>query len=131
MRLQMAYVIACLTAGTSFLLNRALVKLIGAQTIITLSPVVEEMLKTLFPYAFDADIFVTHGVFGLIEAIYDWVQTRGRIAALLSIGGHGLFGLVTVLTAQAAGVYIGLAAGIVTHLLWNTIMVRFPLRSAE
>ena len=129
MRLQMAYVIACLAAGGSFLLNRALLKLFGVQTIITLSPVLEEGLKTLFAYSFGADIFVTHTVFGLVEAVYDWVQTQGRIlAAFLSIAGHGLFGFVTVFTAQAAGVHIGLAAGIVTHLLWNTLMIKFEIR---
>lgn len=132
MKIKMAYIIACLAASSSFLLNRALLKLLGVQTIITLSPVLEEMVKTLSAYYFDADILVTHGVFGLIEAVYDWMQTRGRLlAAVLSIVGHSLFGFVTVFTAQLTGVYIGLAAGIVTHLLWNTIMVRFCLRGAR
>lgn len=128
----MAYVIACLTAGISFLLNRALLQRIGVKTVVTVSPAAEEMLKTLFAYFFHADILVTHVVFGLIEAIYDWVQTRGRIVApLLSLGGHGLFGLVTVLTAREVGLYMGLGAGIIVHLLWNTLMVRFPYRNKE
>lgn len=91
--------------------------------IVTLSPALEETLKTLSAYYFAADILVTHLVFGLIEAVYDWVQTRGRMAALLSVIGHGLFGGVTVFTAQLAGIYVGLAAGIVVHLIWNTVMV--------
>lgn len=94
--------------------------------ILTLSPALEEILKTLSAYYFAADILVTHLVFGLIEAVYDWVQTRGQgvTAALLSVIGHGLFGGVTFFTAQSAGIYVGLAAGIVIHLIWNTVMVR-------
>lgn len=125
----MAYVIACLTAALSFLLNRTLLRLVGIQSVITLSPVMEESVKTLFAYYLDADILVTHGVFGLIEALYDWRQTRRRSAALFSMIGHGLFGAVTVAVIGQGGIYLGLAAGIVAHLLWNTIMMR--LHSTE
>jgi hypothetical protein len=130
MKIHLAYVIACLAAGSSFLLNRLLLKLVGVRVIITLSPVLEETLKTLSAYFFSVDILVTHLIFGVIEAVYDWLQTNGRgiAAALLSIAGHGLFGVMTVLTAQATGIYIGLAAGIVTHLIWNTAMVRLQLQ---
>ena len=125
MKEYLPYVIACVAAAASFLLNRVFLQRFGMQTIITLSPVAEEMLKTLTAYSVDADILITHVVFGLIEAVYDWLQTRGRLmAAFFSVGGHSLFGFVTVLTTQAAGINIGLAAGIVAHLLWNTIMVK-------
>lgn len=122
----LAYVIACLAASGSFLLNRMLLKQIGFQTVITISPALEEMVKTLPAYYFSADILVTHFAFGLIEAVYDWLQTRERIAAaVFSIIGHSLFGGVTVWAAHLTGIYVGLAAGIVIHLLWNTIMVKW------
>lgn len=131
MRLQLAYIIACLTAGGSFLLNRALLKIFGVHTVFTLSPVVEEMLKTVLAYSFDADILITHISFGLIEAVYDWVQTRRLVGVVLSVVGHGLFGFATLLVIRAAGVYVGLAAGIVSHLLWNTVMLKFLAPQAQ
>lgn len=122
----MEYVIACLTAACSYVLNRALLKALGTQVIITISPVIEEMLKTLLPFYLDANILTTHVVFGVIEAVYDMVQSQehGITAAVLSVAGHGLFGALTVYAMQTAGIYIGLASGIIAHLLWNSLMIR-------
>ena len=133
MRLQLAYVIAFLTAASSFLLNRLLLRLAGIRIIITLSPVLEESLKTGFAFFFAADILVTHLGFGLIEAVYDWWQSRERgiVAAVLSVVGHGLFGWITVVTTAMAGIYMGLAAGIVSHLVWNAAMVRLQTRRSR
>ena len=126
----MAYLIACLAAGGSFLINRLLLRQWGVRVIITLSPVVEEMLKTAAAYYFAADILVTHLVFGLIEAVYDLAQSQGKaMAAAMSVIGHGLFGGATVLAAGTAGIYAGLAVGIMLHLLWNTIMLRWVARN--
>ncbi|MDD4600291.1 hypothetical protein SDC9_22931 [bioreactor metagenome] len=117
----MAYIIACLMASLSFLLNRMLLKCIGNLTIITLSPVVEEMAKTLLSFYLGADVLATHIVFGLLEAVYDWQGSQNKLkAAALSIIGHSLFGLVTVgVFYLSVNIWLGLAVGIVTHLIWN------------
>jgi hypothetical protein len=93
----------------------------------------EESLKTGVAFFFGADILVTHIAFGLIEAVYDWWQSRerGKVAAILSVVGHGLFGWITVAVTGMTGIYIGLAAGIISHLVWNTVMLRLQTRSAR
>lgn len=130
MRVYLAYVIACLGAAGSFLLNRALLRLFGVQVIITLSPVLEEAAKTLSAFLLGADLLITHLTFGLIEAVYDLSQSGGKavLAALLSIVGHGLFGVITLTVSLLSDMYVGLAAGIVAHLIWNAAVLR---RSAK
>lgn len=123
----MAYVIAVLMASLSFLLNRAALKYLGLQAVITLSPALEEAAKTLLAYYLGADIIVTHFVFGALEAAYDWRTSRrhGVAAAFLSIAGHGLFGLATVAVLALTGsVALGMAAGIILHLAWNVTVIR-------
>ena len=125
----MAYVIGCLMAGLSFLLNRLLLKYIGIKVVISYSPVVEELTKTLCSYYLSADILVTHIIFGILEAGYDWYNRqsgqRGTIAAVLSIVGHTLFGGITVLVFNLSNnIFIGMIAAIVVHLVWNVTLIR-------
>lgn len=84
----------------SFSLNKFLLKYIGLKIVISYSPILEELTKTICSYYLAADILVTHITFGVLEAIYDWYQgsaSRGRIAAFLSIIGHTLFGGLTII----------------------------------
>lgn len=120
----MAYIIACLMASLSFILNRLLLKIIGNITIITFSPIVEEGAKTLLSFYLGADIVVTHVVFGVLEAVYDWQGAADKVkAAAFSIIGHSIFGLVTIAVLYLAeNIWLGLAGGIVTHLIWNFII---------
>lgn len=130
----MAYIIAVLMAGLSFLLNRLFLRYIGPVTIISLGPVVEEAAKTLFAYYLGADIIIVHTVFGVIEALYDWYQNSGRqlIAPILSIAGHSLFGIGTVgALITFDNIWMGLAAGIVFHLVYNVTIVRLMADKAD
>jgi len=125
----MAYVIGCLMAGLSFLLNKLLLKYIGIKVVISYSPVMEELTKTLCSYYLSADILVTHVVFGILEAGYDWFNRqngqRGSIAALLSIVGHTLFGGITVfIFGHSNNIFIGILAGSSIHLVWNVVLIR-------
>jgi len=125
----MAYVIGCLMAGLSFLLNRLLLNYIGIKVVISYSPVVEEVSKTLCSYYLAADILVTHIIFGILEAGYDWFNRqngqRGAVAALLSIVGHTLFGGITILVFNLSNsIFIGMTVGIVVHLVWNVTLIR-------
>jgi len=123
----MAYIIGCLMAALSFLLNRALVNWIGIKTVISYSPVIEEASKTLFAYFMGADILATHITFGLVEAGYDWYQNdrHGGKAALFSVVGHSLFGIATVgILAVSSSILLALAAGLLLHLIWNITVIR-------
>jgi hypothetical protein len=123
----MAYFIACLMAVLSFLLNRLLLRYIGIGVVISYSPVLEEAAKTLLAHYLGADILVTHITFGIVEAAYDWWQNEqsGTRAAWLSIGGHSLFGLLTVGGLYLTGsIWLGLAGGVLAHIIWNVTMIR-------
>ncbi|WP_425059715.1 hypothetical protein SCACP_03160 [Sporomusa carbonis] len=122
----MAYIIAALMAGLSFLLNQAFIRYIGPVTIISLGPIAEEASKTLFAYYLGVDIIIVHAVFGIIEAAYDWYQDSERPAAgLLSIFGHSLFGAATAIILTLTGsVGLGLTAGVILHLAYNVAVVR-------
>lgn len=123
----MAYVIAGLMAGLSFLLNKTLLKLVGIKTVITYSPVIEESAKTLPAFYLGADVLATHILFGLIEAVYDAMaggENRYR-AAGCSLAGHALFGALTVtFLFLSQNVWLALLGGMTAHLLWNVAMLR-------
>jgi hypothetical protein len=123
----MAYVIACLMAALSFLLNRRLLQSIGSVTVISCSPVLEESAKTLLPFYLGADILATHVLFGILEAGYDWYthSADGAAAPLFSILGHSLFGVITIgCLFVSSSVWLGLSGGLLTHLLWNVTVIR-------
>lgn len=123
----MAYIIACLMAALSFLVNKLLLRYIGPEVVLTGGPVVEEIAKTWLSWLLGADILLTHFVFGLLEGGYDWLtagQGAGKAAAL-SIAGHTLFGVITVsLLALTGSIWLALAAAIVAHASWNVIAIR-------
>ena len=123
----MAYIIAVLMASLSFILNRFLLHYLGAVTIISAGPVVEESAKTLFAYYLGADMLAVHAVFGVIEAGYDWYSRSndGLLAPFLSIVGHSMFGAGTVGAFSLTGsVWLGLAVGITLHMSYNLAVVR-------
>ncbi|EGO64570.1 hypothetical protein [Acetonema longum] len=124
----MAYLLALLMAAASFLLNRELLRRFGSHVVISLSPVLEESVKTLSAYYFQADLIMVHIGFGVIEAAYDWYSSQETAwkAAILSIVGHTFFGAVTAFCWRLAGIiWLGLAAGCIVHLLWNVIILRW------
>lgn len=123
----MAYIIAVLMASLSFLLNKLLLHYLGAVTIISAGPVVEEAAKTLFAYYLGADIISVHVLFGVIEAGYDWYYRSSNelVAPLLSIVGHSMFGAGTVgILGMTGSLWLGLAAGITLHLAYNLTIVK-------
>ncbi len=130
----MEYVIAALMACLSFLVNRLFMRYVGPVTVISLGPVTEEAAKTLFAYYLGAAIIPVHALFGVIEAIYDWVQDESRhlTAPLLSIMGHSFFGAVTAgVLSKTGSVWLGLAAGSTIHVTYNVIVVRILANKAD
>lgn len=123
----MAYIIACLMAALSFLINKLLLRYVGPQVVLTWGPAVEELAKTWLSWHLGADILLTHLLFGFLEGAYDWLtagQHSGKAAAL-SVAGHALFGVITLSLLMLTGsIWLALAAAIVAHVAWNTIAIR-------
>ncbi|MDT8902804.1 hypothetical protein [Anaeroselena agilis] len=123
----MAYVLAVLMAALSFLLNRAALRIAGLQAVISWGPVIEEAAKTAPAFYLGADVLLTHVLFGVIEAGYDWRSGGGDgpAAALLSVAGHSLFGALTVGVIYLTGsLAAALALAVVAHVAWNVALVR-------
>jgi len=123
----MAYLVACLMAALSFLLNRMMVGYVGFRVAITYSAIIEELSKSLPAFILGADMLVTHATFGLIEAGYDWQTSKNHrvTAAAFSLLGHSFFGLVTIASLDATGSIVSaLVAGILVHLVWNVTIMR-------
>lgn len=118
-------------AAFAWVVNRLALKLFGAMVIVCIVPFVEEVAKTGLAVLFKASIILTHGIFGLVEAIYDLVysQKTGFIAGLASIVGHLLYGLAAAWAYWESGqIAAALMAGYLLHMLWNFIVMRFLVK---
>lgn len=130
----MAYIIAILTAGFSFLFNKAFIKKAGFLTIVFLSPVIEETSKSLAAFLFNADIFMTHFTFGAIEGFYDW-YSGGRnkyFAAVLSVIVHSLLGFITVeMFMFTSNILFGVFVAVLAHIFWNGMVIYFSRKRSK
>lgn len=113
-------------AAFAYVVNRYLVNRFGANTIVFITPILEEGLKTGLAVFLGAAILPVHVVFGLVEGIYDLKTSRvGIMAGLMSTIWHTVFGLLTVLVANLMGNLVyGLLAAIFVHYVGNSIVVK-------
>lgn len=121
-----------ISAVLAWVLNKKILHYWGDKGTVWVTPVVEEMLKTVAALVLGADIILTHGVFGTIEAVYD-VNTapkRGVSAALVSFWGHLMFGAAANIGYLLYG-HVGSAilAGAILHLAWNVFIDRIERRA--
>ncbi|MGI6605637.1 MAG: hypothetical protein ACOX2X_01030 [Peptococcia bacterium] len=117
-----------LAALGAWFLNRFAVKHFGDAAIIWLIPWLEELLKTGTAYFSGADLVLTHGVFGLVEAVHDYaVSARwGLLAGLLGIVSHWFYGGFTGASFRLTSSWvISIFLTGLLHVFWNLAMVRF------
>lgn len=125
------FIAGILAAVVSWVGNRAALKLIGTKGIIILAPLVEELAKSGAAIIAGSSMVLTHGMFGLIEGVYDaWDSGwSGLSAGLLSFLGHIFYGLVTWQVWQKHGVFwLAVIAGYVVHTLWNALVMKFVVK---
>jgi hypothetical protein len=142
---------ALAAAIAAYIFNRVSRRLAGRTTVVFIAPGLEESFKTGAALLTGAPVLVTHIVFGAIEAVYDLVAPPpgGRAAGALaerqavgwagpavtdqgmrragaaaaSLGGHALFGSVTLVVAGMAGSWpVGVAAAYGLHVGWNALV---------
>lgn len=116
-----------LAAVASWLANGQIADRFGPRGIVYLVPAVEELSKTLLALAFNSSVFLSHAVFGTVEAVYDTLVTRktGVWAGLASYLGHMAFGLITLGLYRLSGyALIGLTGGYLAHLTWNWLVLK-------
>ncbi len=122
----MAVVLAGLLAALfSYLANKLALRSFGKSGVLLLVPLVEEVSKTLPAFYLELPIPLTHGIFGLVEAVYDLKNKAHPGPPLLSFFGHLIFGGATYLTYVSTGVIgYGLLAGIILHSFWNLGIIK-------
>lgn len=116
-----------LAAAGAWILNRFVVKYYGDAAIIWIIPWLEEILKTGIALVFGANLVLTHGVFGLIEASHDYLVSPrwGLWAGLAGIVSHWFYGWFTeTLFKQTSSWLISIFFAGVLHVLWNDVMIR-------
>jgi len=125
----MRLVIAALAAtSVALFANRTLrdhIKIPNA--LVWLVPLIEETAKSGSAVLFGTSIPAVHVLFGLAESVHDVLgfEAQDVIAALLSILGHTLFGLIAYLVSKTTGHLVwGIIASAVVHIGWNWIALR-------
>lgn len=116
-----------LAALLAFLINRLGVRRLGMEGIIFFVPLSEELSKTLLAYFLASSIFLTHLVFGIIEACYDLSTSpkKGLAAGAVSIIGHSLFGGGTTLVYfYSHNLLFGILTGLLLHVFWNGVVMK-------
>jgi len=115
-----------LAAGLVWVVNRFILKANEKIKIMLVIPALEEGAKTGFAILFNAPVFLTHGVFGTVEAIFDVFTTRrkGIAAGVVSYLGHLIFGLLTYLGYKSLNSYwTGLIMAYLAHAFWNVLVM--------
>jgi len=116
-----------LAAGTAWLGNCAVISLMRAKGMIYLTPAVEESAKTGFAVWLGAPVWLTHLMFGALEAVWD-IPGNGRkgiCAGMASLAGHAIFGLMAVFLWKNTGfLWLALLGSYFLHMAWNGIVLK-------
>jgi len=111
----------------AYFINSKSLKYLGQEVVTYWAPVFEESLKTGFAIILGANIIISHGSFGAVEALYDIYKSRGNIAYLAGFTGfvsHLFFGVLTQYMIEYFDSYffaVLIVIGI--HIFWNTIVI--------
>lgn len=111
-----------IAAAAAYFFNSWAIKKWGKIVIFTVSPILEEFLKTGLAIFMGGQIFFTHLTFGLAEAVLDVIRPgkRDLPAGLTGLVSHGVFGWLTQYLWQVTGnIWLAITAAIAAHGLWN------------
>lgn len=121
-------ILAAAALAASYVTNKALLRLLREKAVVYGAPLFEELLKTLPAYFLNRPLLHVHFLFGLGEAVYDFLSSRketGRWAALVSLISHSVFGGLTYLVLKlTATIYPALAGAVLAHCAWNYIIMK-------
>lgn len=127
----MKFIIAGILASLgAWIGNRAALKLGGVRAIVVISPLIEEIAKTGMALLTGGSLILTHGVFGLVEGLYDvWNSgTEGVKAGAVSFAGHLFYGYTAFQVLHKFGIIPAVIAGYVVHMLWNLTVLKFIVK---
>ncbi|MTI82116.1 MAG: hypothetical protein FH758_14845 [Firmicutes bacterium] len=107
-------------AFLSWLLNGRLLNVYKNKAVIYIGPVVEEASKTGMAVFTGAPVFLTHTVFGMLEAVWEvGSYRRGTAAGMAALATHATYGLITHYLMELYGVFFAMAMAVIIHVIWN------------
>ncbi|PKM81940.1 MAG: hypothetical protein CVU88_03640 [Firmicutes bacterium HGW-Firmicutes-13] len=115
-----------LAAGLSYILNKISLPRIK-DSIYLVTPVIEESAKTFFALGLGGSVFFTHGIFGLIEGVYDLFpfEIKKRRVFLVSFLTHLFFGFLTwVVYIYFISWIFAVVLVSALHILWNYLIIK-------
>ncbi|MBM7557206.1 hypothetical protein [Halanaerobacter jeridensis] len=103
----------------AFLFNRFLFSKLGDWTIVYLVPIGEEIFKSGFAYYLGANLVMTHLIFGVLEAGFDFFHSN-KLAVVLAVLTHLLLGSLTFYCwTSSNNLIIAIVIAALVHTVWN------------
>lgn len=125
----MIIIAGIIAALVSYICNKWVLKKSGDIGLIAVVPFIEETAKTSSAIIIGTGVAGTHFVFGIIEGIYDILNSSksiGKWAALASIISHSIFGFATHLTIKSGyPIYWGIFLAWLIHSTWNWYITKY------
>lgn len=122
-----------IAAAAAYIFNRIIIEKAGNKGIVSLIPIVEELLKSLTAVYLGTSIISVHSVFGAIEAGYEIrgaKSIKGVLGGITSFVMHGLLGLVTAAVwTWTNNLFLGIGASAMLHSLWNRLITKAYIRN--
>ncbi|WP_366923348.1 hypothetical protein MFMK1_000223 [Metallumcola ferriviriculae] len=120
---------AVMVALMVWLINRQIVNLLGNKAVITAIPFIEELFKSAAAVLLGVPLVALHGIFGIIEGVYDIIAGVRFLPAAASVLSHTFFGGLTNYLLHIFGFWgAWFVAGLV-HVAWNvSVMFWFNRR---
>lgn len=122
-----------IAAAAAYIFNRIIIAKAGNKGIVSLIPIVEELLKSLTAVYLGASIISVHSVFGAIESGYEIKgakSIKGVLGGITSFAMHGLLGLVTAAVwTWTNNLFLGIGASAMLHSLWNRLITKAYIRN--
>lgn len=114
-----------LAAGAAWVTNGLVIPAIGRRGIAFLTPLVEELAKTLTAISLGAALLWTHVLFGVLEALVEIKRrgTKGLAPGGAALVSHSIFGLLTAGLYGRGGILPALAVTYLAHATWNGAVV--------
>ena len=108
----------------AWLVNKFILSKEGLKGVIFFGPFTEELFKTGMAVLFNASIFLTHIVFGFIEAFIDYRNTNNSMVALVSLASHTILGIITYgFYILLNNIPIAFLIAVIVHISWNRLVI--------
>lgn len=114
-------------AGIAWVCNRYLYARFGSPVVGSVVPMTEEVLKTGLATLCHASLVGTHGVFGVVEFVWDFANPgSGRwLPAMTGLLSHLLYGLLTDrISALTGSLGLAVLVAALVHMAWNRFVMR-------